>query len=242
MKKATQLKSLLVSMAIASSAALSFAPATTQAGELSYNATVSNMYLWRGINISNPSPVVSGGIDYGFDSGFYVGTWTSSEGGFDGSAELDVYGGYGTSFGDFGVDISYAAYLYPYASKNMFNFPSDGTPGSMLGDIILGLSYGDFGFKAYMNAEGSKSGNNMYYTADYAIGKFGLHAGMNKNDNSTKEYTEFNVSYAATDALTFTLSKAQGDGAKGISLDGGATTIGDAAENVQLQVSYALPI
>lgn len=241
MKKAFSLKSLLVSMAVASSAALSVAPATTHAGEVSYNASVSNMYLWRGINISNPSPVVSGGIDYDFGNGFSVGTWTASEGAFDGSSELDLYGSYGMSFGDFGFSVGYAAYLYPYANKDMFTFSQDASGnGSMLGDVIVGLSYGDLSFTAYINAETDDAGNNKYLTLDYPVGKFGLHAGINMNDNSTAEYTEFNVSYAATDALTFTLSKAQGDGVKGIV--GGLGANPDGGENPQLQVSYALPI
>lgn len=230
-----------MSMAIAGSALATIAPASVQAGELSYNANVSNMYLWRGINISNPSPAVFGGIDYAFDSGFYVGTWTSSEGAFDGSSEVDLYGGYAQTFGDFGVQIGYAAYLYPYANKDMFTFSQDDSgDGSMLGDWIVGLSYMDFSVTGYINAEGSDSGNNMYFTADYSIGKFGLHAGINVNDESDSEYTEFNVSYAATDSLTFVLSKAQGDGVKNIVEGLGAN--GDGGENPQLQIVYALPI
>jgi len=241
MKKTNSIKKLLSSMAIVSSAALTFAPATTQAGEVSYNAAVSNMYLWRGINISNPSPAVFGGIDYAADSGLYVGTWTSSEGAFDGSAEVDLYGGFSGSAGDFGYDIGYAAYLYPYASKDMFTFSADSSGnGSMLADYIVGLSFKDLSFTAYINAETGDAGNNKYLTLDYAIGKFGLHGGINMNDNSADEYTEFNVSYAATDSLTFTLSKAQGDGVK--SIVGGLGANADGGENPVLQVTYALPI
>lgn len=240
MKKTFSVKSLLVSMAIASSAALSVAPATTQAGEVSYNAAVSNMYLWRGINISNPSPVVFGGADYSHESGLYAGTWASSEGGFDNSSEWDLYAGYSPTFGDFGFTVGYVAYLYPYNNKDMFKQQSKG--GGMLSDYVLGASYKDLSLTAYLNTERSDSGNNYYITADYAIGKFGLHAGMNKNDDSAAEYTEFNVSYAATDNLTFTLSKAQGDGVKNIvsGLTGSAT--GEEGENPQLQVTYAFPI
>lgn len=242
MKKTTSLKKLLVSMAIVSSAALAVTPATTQAGEVSYNAAVSNMYLWRGINVSNPSPAVFGGIDYAADSGLYIGTWTSSEGAFDNSSELDIYGGYAGSAGDFGFDIGYAAYLYPYANKDMFTYSEDSSGnGSMLGDYIVGLSFKDFSFTAYINAETSDSGNNQYYTLDYSVGKFGLHGGINVNDDSGSEYTEFNVSYAATDSLTFTLSKAQGDGVKAI-VGGLGAANADGGENPQLQVTYALPI
>ncbi|WP_319558527.1 TorF family putative porin [Thiomicrorhabdus sp.] len=236
MKKSFQLKPVLLSMAVAGSVALTATPAAVQAGEISYNAAVSNMYLWRGINISNPSPVVSGGIDYDFGNGFAIGTWASSEGAFDGSSEWDVYGSYGVSLGDFGFSIGYAAYLYPYAGKDMTTFTSDG--GTMLGDWIVGLSYQDLSFTAYIDAETKDHGNNKYYTLDYSIGAFGLHAGYNTNDSSSAEYTEFKVSYAATDNLSFAISKAQGDGAKAIvsGLTGGT---GEEAENPQLQVTYS---
>ncbi|WP_373017692.1 TorF family putative porin [Thiomicrorhabdus sp.] len=241
MKKTFQLKNLVLSMAVAGAAAVSLAPAAAHA-EMSYNASVSNMYLWRGINISDPSPVVSGGMDYDFGNGFAVGTWASSEGSFDNSSELDLYGSYSISMGDFGLSLGYNAYLYPTASKEMFKsaYDSDGD-GSMLSDYVVGLSYKDLSATAFINTERDKSDNNVYVSLDYSIGAFGLHAAKNFNDVSGAEYTDFNVSYAATDALTFTLSKASGDGAIA-TVAGIKGTDGTEAENVQLQVSYALPI
>ncbi|PLA75068.1 hypothetical protein CYQ88_02225 [Hydrogenovibrio sp. SC-1] len=221
MKKTNSIKKLLASMAIVSSAALTFAPATTHAGEVSYNAAVSNMYLWRGQNISSPSPAVFGGIDYAADSGFYVGTWTSSEGAA-GSTEFDLYGGFAGGMGDFGYDIGYAAYLYPDVNGKEF-VNSD---ASFLSEYIVGLSFKDLSATFFLYTE---EVSDMYTSIDYSVGKFGLHAGMYKFKASGSDYTDFNVSYAATDSLSFTLSKAQGDGVKG-------------AENPMIQVTYALPI
>lgn len=239
MKKIAQLKSLVMAMAVAGSTVAALTPATSQA-DVSYSAGVSNMYLWRGINISNPAPTVSGSIDWSNDM-FYAGTWTSSEGSFDGSSEWDVYGGYTPKVGDFGFTLGYNGYLYPYNAKKMFTDQSTG--GGMLSDYVLGMSYKDLSLTAYLNTERSSSGNNMYITADYSIGKVGLHAGINKNDSSASEYTEFNISYAATDKLTFTLSKAQGDGVKSIvkSLTTATNKSADGSEgeNPQLQVSYS---
>ncbi|WP_024851774.1 TorF family putative porin [Hydrogenovibrio kuenenii] len=239
MKKIAQLKSLVMAMAVAGSTVAALTPATSQA-DVSYSAGVSNMYLWRGINISNPAPTVSGSIDWSNDM-FYAGTWTSSEGKFDGSSEWDLYAGYTPKIGDFGFTLGYNAYLYPYANKDMFKYVKTGTNGSMLGDYVLGMAYKDLSLTVYLDARGKDSDNNKYITADYSIGKFGLHAGINKNDKSAAEYTEFNVSYAATDKLTFTLSKAQGDGAKAIAKTVSANGSGTGAEgeNPQLQVSYS---
>ncbi len=230
MKKTFQLKTLLLSMAVAGAASVSMVPAAAQA-EVSYNAAVSNMYLWRGINISSPNPVVSGGADVSMDSGLFAGVWASSEGYFDNSSETDLYIGYAPTFGDVGLTFEYVAYLYPGASKEMFTSAYDsGGEGSMLSDYILGASYKDLSLTGYFNTERSKSGNNVYATLDYSIGKFGLHGGVNMNDDSAAEYTEYNVSYAATDNLSFTLSKAQGDGAIAIA--------GDGAENPLVKVNY----
>jgi uncharacterized protein (TIGR02001 family) len=233
MKKLFPLKSLLLSMAVATAATASIAPTMAQA-EVSYNASVSNMYLWRGINISNPSPVVSGGADYSHDSGLYAGVWASSEGYFDESSETDLYFGYSPTFGDFGVTLGYTAYLYPNAAgkTKMFTSAYDSSgEGSMLSDYVLGASYKDLSLTGYFNTERDDSGNNVYATLDYSIGKIGLHGGINMNDDSGSEYTELKVSYAATDNLSFALSQAQGDGAIAI--------VGDkSAENPQMQVTY----
>jgi len=232
MKKTFKLKSLLLSMAVAGATTFAVAPTAVQA-EVSYNASVSNMYLWRGINISNPSPVVSGGVDYSHDSGLYVGAWTSSEGYFDGSSEIDLYGGYAFEVGGLGVDLGYAAYLYPSAGEEMFTNISE-TDGTMITEVIVGLSFADFSATAYINTEGDDVDNYKYLSLGYGIGDVGLHFGKTMSDDSDSEYTDMSVSYSATDALSFTLSKASGDGAIGIA--------GDGAENVNLQVSYDLPI
>ncbi|MEM7468250.1 MAG: TorF family putative porin, partial [Pseudomonadota bacterium] len=48
------------------------------AGDWTANASFSNNYLWRGLTQTQNEPVVSGGIDYAHESGFYVGTWVAN--------------------------------------------------------------------------------------------------------------------------------------------------------------------
>lgn len=223
MKKTFSLKSLLVSMAVASSAALSVAPATTHAGEVSYNATVSNFYFWRGQDISNGQGVLSGGADYADDSGLSVGMWTSSE---DGGSEFDLYGGYGAEFSGVGINLSYAAYLYPSDAKGF-----DAAAGAFISEAIVGVSYMDLGVTAYINLDGSTGccDGYQYVSVDYGMDKFGFHFGSTSATAAGSSYTDFNVSYAATDAFTITVSKAQGDAVK------------PKGEDPMINIAYGLP-
>jgi uncharacterized protein (TIGR02001 family) len=169
--------------------------------EVSYGLAVSNMYFWRGLDISGV-PQVSGNIDYDFGNGFSVGTWASSES--NGNQEVDLYGSYAGSVGDFGYSVGYAAYYYPQNTASLSD--SDVT------EWIVGLSFKDLSLTAYINAQNESEGDNYkYYSLDYSIGKVGLHYGMSTQDTASKEYTDVNVSYALTDNLTWTISKASGD-------------------------------
>ena len=220
MKKSFQLKNLLVSLAIASTATLALTPATTQAGEVSYNAAVSNMYLWRGQDVSNGQAVVSGGVDYATDAGFGVGAWASSE---DDGTEFDLYATYGFEKGDFGMTVGYWAYLYP-SDGTTSSFDKD--EGTYLSEYEVTLSYSDFSATAMIDTNDT---DLRYYSLGYDIGKVSLHAGLYDQTGDT-DYTDYSISYAATDALSITVSKAQGDG------------IVDAKEKPMIAISYSLPI
>ena len=216
MKKTLQLKPLLLSMAVAASAAATVAPSVAQA-EVSYNAAVSNFYLWRGQDISNGQAAVSGGADYSHDSGVYAGVWASSE---DAGSEFDLYAGYGFSNGDFGINLAYWAYLYPSdGTESTFSYDD----GSFLSEYEITASYKDFSLTAMIDTEET---DNKYYVANYGVGDFGLTLGMYDFANDT-EYTHYGVSYAATDALSLAVSKAQGD------------ALTDAAEKPLINVSYS---
>lgn len=199
MKKTLKLKTLALSLAVAGASFASIAPSVAQA-EVSYNAAVSNMYLWRGQDISDGQGVVSGGIDYSHDSGLYAGVWASSEAA---GTETDLYAGYGLTSGDFGLNLAYWAYFYP-SDGTKASFDRD--EGSLISEYEVTLSYADLSATAMIDTEDT---DLVYYSLNYGIGDFGLHAGM--YELGADDYTDFNVSYAATDNLSFTLSKAQGD-------------------------------
>jgi len=98
------------------------APAPAAAAPASPHTITGNLaivsdYRFRGITQTFEKPAIQGGIDYSHSSGFYLGNWNSnvsSGAGFpDGNLEMDFYGGYKATFGDFGLDVGAIYYYYP---------------------------------------------------------------------------------------------------------------------------------
>ncbi len=81
--------------------------------ELEANIGVASNYVWRGLTQTDDSAAVSGGLDYGHESGFYVGAWTSNVDFGDNGYEFDVYGGYAGEAAGISYDVGYIYYAYP---------------------------------------------------------------------------------------------------------------------------------
>jgi len=85
---------------------------------LSFNIGAVTDYRYRGISQSRLRPALQGGADFAHKSGFYVGTWASTikwikDAGGDSNVEIDLYGGYKTTFSGVGIDVGALRYLYP---------------------------------------------------------------------------------------------------------------------------------
>ena len=106
--KLNKLSTVTVASALAVSS-FALLPSVASA-ETSASLTLSNMYLWRGVNLTPDAPAISGSLDYAHESGAYLGVWTTNE---DDGIETDLYVGFAGEAGDFSYDISYWAYLYP---------------------------------------------------------------------------------------------------------------------------------
>ncbi len=137
-------------MAIAADAAPT--PEHTIAG----NMTLASSYRFRGIDQTFGDPAIQGGIDYSHSSGIYLGNWNSnvsSGAGFpDGNIEMDFYGGYKTTLGDFGIDVGAIYYYYP------------GSEGKVLG---LGASSGAVSnTEIYLGASWKFLSAKYYYSVD----------------------------------------------------------------------------
>ena len=124
------------------------APAPTPEHTLTGNVGIFSQYVFRGLTQTNRDPALQGGFDYAHSSGLYAGTWGSNiswlrDGGAyraGGSLELDVYGGYKMTFGDFGVDVGTLYYWYPGDTT----IPAPGAPGNPKADtweVYAGASW-----------------------------------------------------------------------------------------------------
>jgi len=103
--------------------------------ELSMNIGATSNYIWRGMTQNDNSTAFSGGLDWSNESGFYAGTWISQAWT---DYELDLYGGYNGSVGDFGYGLGVTYYTYP--SDDDANFAELGLSGSWQ-MLSFGLDY-----------------------------------------------------------------------------------------------------
>jgi uncharacterized protein (TIGR02001 family) len=118
------MRKTIIAAALSAAAALP-GVANAQAAASSPHTLTGNMaivtdYRFRGISQTFGQPAIQGGIDYSHASGFYLGNWNSSVSGnsyYDGSIEMDFYGGFRKAFGDFGIDVGLLQYYYPGAEN-----------------------------------------------------------------------------------------------------------------------------
>lgn len=213
------MKTFLAASVAAASMTMLAAPASA---ELSASASVASMYLWRGQDLSNGSPAVSGDITYS-TGGFYTGIWGSS-GDDTAGQEVDYYAGFATAVGALSVDVSVWTYDYPGAG-------AAGDNGYNLGDlseVIVGLGLGPVSLTIYDNIAGATG--YYYYTLGYGIDKFSFNLGTTSNDDSDDDYTHFDISYAYNDNLSFTFSQIVDEADSG------------SDDDLRFVVSYSLPI
>ena len=84
------------------------------------NAGLFSDYRFRGFTQTDYKPAFQGGFDFAHKSGFYLGNWNSNveQALYNGaSLEMDFYGGYKHTFGDFGLDVGVIYYYYPGTKK-----------------------------------------------------------------------------------------------------------------------------
>jgi uncharacterized protein (TIGR02001 family) len=152
--------------------------------DISANAALVSDYRFRGISQSNGDFAIQGGFDYAFENGFYVGTWGSSVDfdsnvDFDGSLELDFYGGWGSDIGEHSsIDIGYIYYDYP---------GDDGAEGDYQEiylnygwkDLSLGVVYSDDYYGGSVSFWYLQANYDWSFAENWALS---LHAGYNDFD------------------------------------------------------------
>ncbi len=93
------------------------------------NVGLYSDYRFRGISQTFKQPAIQGGFDYSHSSGWYAGNWNSSintGAGFPGGGiEMDFYGGWKKTWGDWGLDLGAIYYYYPGTDATAANFPAN---------------------------------------------------------------------------------------------------------------------
>lgn len=147
------------------------------------NVTLASEYIYRGIGQTNRKPAIQGGFDYAHSSGVYLGTWASNVSWLtDGnstvsnSIEMDFYGGYKATFGDFGLDIGGIYYYYPGTGANPALISAKN------GELYIGGSWGPLTAKynyAVTDFFGAPDSNGSWYLNVAASHDFGNGFGIN---------------------------------------------------------------
>ena len=146
------MKKTLVSSAVAGALVVGTAGLSTAKAELEFNVGVFSDYILWGTSASGNNAVVQGGVDYGHESGFYLGTWWSTLGAGEGQ-EVDLYAGYEFEAGGLDFDIGYVYYYYP-----------------ALDDFDYGDIYGSVGFgPVYFSANYAVNADDSDYTGSYVL-------------------------------------------------------------------------
>ena len=192
-------------LAAAVAGSMMMGAATTASAEVSASFAASNMYLWRGINLTPDGGAISGSLDYSHESGFYAGVWTSTE---TGGHETDLYAGFAGEIGGLGYDVAYFYYMYPENLDDL-GLRTD-ISDSALADVYVGLTYGPAFVNLYQQVD-DNADEDLYYQVGFTYDKFTAFYGGWDLENDGSDYAHLQLDFAATDNLTFSVSKAMAD-------------------------------
>ncbi|MBL8552031.1 MAG: hypothetical protein JNJ73_18740 [Hyphomonadaceae bacterium] len=112
----------LLGVAVAASAiSVAMTGAASAEASFSGNVALTSDYVFRGVSQSDSDIAIQGGLDYS-NGIFYAGTWGSSiDLGYDGTIELDVYGGVKPTLGPVTFDLGVIGYFYPGTDDDTFD-------------------------------------------------------------------------------------------------------------------------
>ena len=169
----------LMTLSALPSLAQTAAPAATPDYTITGNMTIASDYRFRGISQTNKNPAIQGGVDFAHSSGIYLGNWNSNidSGLFTGAnIEMDFYGGWKATFGDFGLDIGAIYYYYPGSGAGAGTSKIDNF------ELYIGGSWGPLTAKYYYATTdyfGLKDSDGTWYINLGATHDFGNGFGVN---------------------------------------------------------------
>ncbi len=237
------MKKTLLSVALTSVLASTAMISTAASAETTANVSVSNTYLFRGLEQTNGQAAVSGGVDFADESGFYAGVWVSNvdfgdnnefaEGEQGAETEVDLYFGYGGNITEnVSYDLGFIHYEYPDEDQDIdFSeiYASVSAAGFTLGVTVLA------------DARNTDLGDTVYTELDYTYAlkseaEVSFHLANYADDNEGNfgvgGYNEVSAAYSK-DGFTFGASKVFFNG------DSDDNAI-DEAEELKIFVSYTV--
>lgn len=165
--------------------------------EISSTITATNDYDFRGASQSAEDPALQASLDYGHESGWYIGAWASNvDFGTDVDYEVDLYTGFSGGEEDgLGWDAGFIYYAYPDDSD--LNYP----------EIYGKLSYGVFSGALFYSNDWINSGeSSIYASGDVSVplpANFSImaHAGYSFGDyfeDLDTEYFDYSIGVGYT--------------------------------------------
>lgn len=185
--------------------------------ELEAEVSATTMHLFRGKNESG-GPAIVGEVNYQTDIGLFAGAEIANTEENNAAAEVAITAGYQRSFGGVNFGIGYTEYTYPGAYADCDNDPLTGDINGEEycsweqfneSEVFLKLGYAGFGIGAYIGSDDVEKAR--YYSLGYNTKQFGIHVGIKDHADPIETYTDFNVRYNFTDAISLTVSVASGD-------------------------------
>jgi uncharacterized protein (TIGR02001 family) len=188
--------------------------ATPEPPALTGNFGLFSEYRFRGISQTFMKPAIQGGFDYAHSSGIYLGNWNSnvnSGAGYPGgNLEMDFYGGWKKTWGDWGLDLGGIYYYYPGtdSSRALGLITNNRSGQTMTGavnnkELYIGGSWKFLSVKYfnsmgdYFSVPGTKNSNYLDVSATYDLGGgWGVtgHVGSLKVKNFNKgDYTDWKL-------------------------------------------------
>jgi len=171
------------------------------------NMTIASDYRFRGISQTYTGPAIQGGVDYAHaGSGIYLGNWNSNVSSvlFSGGSgiEMDFYGGWKKSFGDFGLDVGSIYYYYPNAEFNTNTGSAGGSAEFDNWEVYIGGTWKWLSAKLYYALDDYFGLGNVQAGDGYFLHKdTGAPLGA-KGDSNGTTYIDLGITYPVSDKLS----------------------------------------
>ena len=211
---------LLISMsftALSATPVVAAEAAPTPTHTFTANVGLYSQYVFRGLTQTNRDPALQGGFDYAHASGFYLGTWASNISWLKenattnagtagtyrsgGSLEIDLYGGYKGTIGDFGYDVGLLQYYYPGDVNSPYN-KANTLEAYVAGSWKwLSLKYSHSLNNKTFGVADSSGTNYLDFSASVPLGETGLTLGAHYGIQTYHGRDPLNINSASNDAL-----------------------------------------